>query len=675
MSSFDDRPRPGDEWSERQSLPTTNPRLARPNRPPSPDSLLGRHQSAEDVARNGSYQQGDPREPERPPRQPYPRRQPRAPRPTEDPRAWDAVPDEVDQWDTALLPALQIDQFATEAVPVYRPTGKHRKPPIEHDAQGRPFRITNRPREDVDDLPTWVMPVVQAQTEAQTTTKLPVVAPAAKSYMELVKNLATSSGIYALASLSAPFVSLVLAPFLTRHLAPADYGSLAILNTLISLVAGISQLGLGSAFFRAFGYDFTSASGRKGVIASINMILLLTSLVVLGVAALWSRDVAAVLLGDPKKGDLVSLAAVVILIQNFSVPGLAWMRAANRPGFYSALAVCNLVIGLGANIFLVGYAQMGIRGALIATGCGYASIALIMLPVSIIHSRLRFRVDVAWSMLTFGAPQVLSVVSAWVLALSDRYLLTLFGSLDQVAKYSVAYSLGTVVSTLVISPFQMAWPTAMYAIAKRVDAPQVYKIVFRWFGMLLLLAAFGLAVCCTALLDWLFPKSYHSAAPVIPVVGLSLAMYGVYIVFMIGANIRRKTWMAAVFSTSAAAINVGVNLILIPRYGAFGAAASTLIAYIALAAMAYIGNQMIYRIPFEVGRFTLAMVTGAGLLLLVDLAAKHTGIAGGVGIGLVGFIIYALWLVFLARGSLRMRIPLGASARKAPGNVTVGGRF
>lgn len=64
-----------------------------------------------------------------------------------------------------------------------------------------------------------------------------------------IRQLVKSSGIYALSSLAAPLVSLVLAPFLTRHLSHADYGALAVLNTAIALVAGITQLGLNSAFF------------------------------------------------------------------------------------------------------------------------------------------------------------------------------------------------------------------------------------------------------------------------------------------------------------------------------------------------------------------------------------------------------------------------------------------
>lgn len=663
MSSFDNRPMPGDDWSEHRALPKTQPRLRRPVSPPRPESPGGPNGTAESRSPEPPQEPRGPRRTARPARRPV------------GPHASDIATDDIDQWDTALLPALQLDPFATDAVSVYRPTGKFRKPPVEQpDASRRTSPPAAAGSDSHENLPTWILPVVEADVESQTTLRLPVVTPAAKSYMELVRNLATSSGIYALASLSAPFVSLVLAPFLTHHLTPADYGALAICNTLISLGAGISQLGLGSAFFRAFGYDFTSPSGRRSVIASVNAILVLTSLLVLVIGGLWSQEIAGVLFDDSKKGPLISLVAVVILIQNLSVPGLAWMRAANRPGAYSALAVGNLLVGLGANIYLVGFAHMGIQGALIATGCGYASIALIMLPISIAHSQLRLRLDVMWSLLTFGTPQVVSVISAWVLALSDRYLLTLFGSLDQVAKYSVAYSLGTVVSTLIISPFQMAWPTAMYAIAKRSDAAQVYKVVFRWFGMLLLLAAFGLAVACTALLSWLFPWSYRTAAPIIPVVGLSLAMYGVYIVFMIGASIQRKTWMAGVFSLFAALVNVGVNLILIPRYGAFGAAASTLIAYVALAIVAYIGNQVIYPIPFEIGRFTLAGVTGIGLFIIVNVTSSHTGIIGGVGVGSVGFIIYAGWLVLLARGTVRVRRPAKKLSNNPVDNVTVGGR-
>lgn len=653
MSSFDNRSGNDDNWDnwpELPALPKTAPRLPR----------------LDDTSWAGeNWQRGGAQQPPTPPQRTRPRRPSPPQRPQ--PQPWGTSEDDLDQWDTALLPALQVGHMVTDAMPVYSATAKIRKPPIE---RRRPGAVSQKPA-DEDGLPTWIMPVVSADVEAQTTMRLPVVVPAAKSYMQLVKQLLTSSGIYAIASLTTPLIALVLAPFLTHNLSQAEYGTLAICNTIVSLVAGISQLGMGSAFFRAFGYDFTSPEGRRSVVGTVVIVLTVGSAVVLGIAAMWPRPIAQILLNDPSKAPLITILSIVILIQNFSIPGVAWMRAANRPAAYSVLAVGNLLIALAANFYFVGYAQMGIKGALIATGCGYGFISLIMFPVSIVYSRLRIRWDIAWSLLTFGVPQVLGFVSGWILSLSDRYLLTIFGTLDEVAKYAVAYNLGMVISAVVIAPFQMAWPTAMYAIAKRPDAQQVYKIVFRWFGYVLLLAAFGLAVCTTALLSWLFPASYRSAAPVIPVVGFSLAIYGVYIMFMSGANIRRKTWMGSTFVAVAALVNFGANVVLIPHYGAFGAAASTLVAYIVLATISYIGVQIVYPVPYEVGRFLIAAVSGIALYIAVGIASTHTGIIGGVGIGAVGFIIYTGLLALLGGANVRA-IRAKVRPTKKPSNQPAG---
>jgi O-antigen/teichoic acid export membrane protein len=117
---------------------------------------------------------------------------------------------------------------------------------------------------------------------------------------------------------------------------------------------------------------------------------------------------------------------------------------------------------------------------------------------------------------------------------------------------------------------------------------------------------------------------------------------------MTGASVRRKTWFGPILVTLAAAINLGANLVLIPRFGAMGAAASTLLAYVVLAVLAYAFNQRIYPIPYEMGRFTNAVLGGVAIFLagyvLMDLW----------GSGLTYYIValqlaaYALWLFFLS---------------------------
>jgi O-antigen/teichoic acid export membrane protein len=233
--------------------------------------------------------------------------------------------------------------------------------------------------------------------------------------------------------------------------------------------------------------------------------------------------------------------------------------------------------------------------------------------VIVLRVGLRLRLDVAKNVLAFGVPLVLNFTSFWVLQLSDRYLLARFVSLSEAASYTVAYTLGSVIATAVLTPFTLAWPTAMYSIAKRQDAPYVFRLLFRWFGLLLLFAAFALSVAARMVLDWFYPAKYHAAAPIIPIISGSLVFYGVYYVFMAGVNIRRKTWMAGVFTTIAALLNVGLNLVLIPAFRGYGAAASTLIAYVIMATIAYVVNQRLYPVPYEVGRFVVALLVGVSM--------------------------------------------------------------
>src|ERR1700682_863022 len=59
-----------------------------------------------------------------------------------------------------------------------------------------------------------------------------------------ISKLLKNSGVYALSAVITPLLTLALAPFLTRTLTPTDYGILTLLNTLLSLLCGVTQLGL-----------------------------------------------------------------------------------------------------------------------------------------------------------------------------------------------------------------------------------------------------------------------------------------------------------------------------------------------------------------------------------------------------------------------------------------------
>src|SRR6266852_8542819 len=498
----------------------------------------------------------------------------------------------------------------------------------------------------VDEQPTWLIPAIPGASKAP---KLEARGADSQNYVSLIRNLVKSSGIYALASVASPLVSLVLAPFLTHSLSRDDYGVLAVLNTIIALGAGITQLGLSSAFFRAYSYDYESREDRLRIFSTVVILLSLTSIPATIAAVMTAPQLTMLLFNSLSFSDPIKFAALVILLQNLTVTVLAWLRAENRAAFFSLLSIVNLLITLSATLIYVGVLHLGIAGSLLAIGSGYAFVVVSSLPLILLRAGLRFRYDIARNLLSFGVPLVFNFVSYWVLQLSDRYLLSRLGSLAQTASYAVAYSLGSVLSVVVLSPFLLAWPSFMFTIAKRNDAAQVFQLVFRWFSIVLLFAAFAFSLISKGILDILFPPAYHSSAPIIPMIALSIMFYGVYNIFSVGVGVRRKTWLTAIFMTLAALVNVGMNIILIPLYGSMGAALSTLVAYAFLALISYVANQWIYPVPFEIGMFIIALAIGIALYFGGDLLAHTQGTYVAWGIHIGALCLYGGCLMLLGK--------------------------
>jgi len=522
----------------------------------------------------------------------------------------------------------------------------------------------------ITDQPTWMVPVVPGPAKTGKQVDLPATQPraienkqtssGAQGYLSLALEMVKSSGIYALGAFASPLVSLILTPFLAHNLSTSEYGVLALLYTVVDLVTLMTQLGISAAFFRAYNGDYEDVRDRLGVLSTTIILLSVVSIpiaIVMMIAAPWLSEI---LFSTRSFADPVRLTALVIVAENLTLPGISWLRAEKRAVFYSVLSVANLLAVLGTNIVLVGVLHAGLDGALIAKGAGYAVSIACTLPIMLLllareHS-LHLRSDVARSMLLFGVPTVFGDAAAWILQLSDRYLLSHFGSLAQTASYSVAYTLGGVLSPVILAPWGLAWVPIMYAIAKRDDAAHIYKLVFRWWSNVLLFAAFGLSLLSSIVLELLFPPAYHSSEPVIPVIALSTMFIGVSYIFMIGANIRRKTVYEFFYVLLAATVNLLLNLFLIPYFGAMGAAVSTLIAYALLVVVAYVMNQRIYPIGFEVGSFTWKIVIGAALYIGSSLLAHGRKPLVSWSISIVALIIYGVVLMVLAGVSIQQLI-------------------
>jgi len=188
--------------------------------------------------------------------------------------------------------------------------------------------------------------------------------------------------------------------------------------------------------------------------------------------------------------------------------------------------------------------------------------------------RLSFPVREVFS---FALPMLTSTAVWALMDSADAVLLGLFHNSEVVASYRAVAPLPKVLTTLTLTFGVLYAPLAsrLYATRRVEELGDLYRRVALWMTVLLfplfvLTTAFASATTTT-----LYGERYASSAPIMALLGV-----GCYLFALTGMNgltlkIAGKLRYAVLVDVGVAVLNLVVNLLLIPRYGAIGAAVGT----------------------------------------------------------------------------------------------------
>ncbi|MCG9482966.1 oligosaccharide flippase family protein [Acinetobacter pittii] len=180
--------------------------------------------------------------------------------------------------------------------------------------------------------------------------------------------------------------------------------------------------------------------------------------------------------------------------------------------------------------------------------------------------------------LAFGLPLVVGGLATWGLNVMDRLFLRSMSTYTELGIYSVAMSIATV-ATLFSGIFNTIWSPLVYKWVsegninfKKIDDISEY-----------VLAAIYFIIVFTGLFSWLIPfflpKIYLEIQFLISACLLGPLFYTLSETTAVGITIVRKTKLFMFSSVLAMLVNFLANYILVPTYGARGAAISTAIAF------------------------------------------------------------------------------------------------
>ena len=396
----------------------------------------------------------------------------------------------------------------------------------------------------------------------------------------LRSSLLRGTAAYSLAAAVPRVLGLLLLPFYTRVLTPTEYGQIAIVATLGLLVQALSSFGLETAFFREFSRNLDRTGDRSRITNTFGLFALggppVISLAMGLLLAAWLAGPLAV------SATAVVIASVTGGLQTSAlIFPLAKMRSEQRLGSFvlttQVAAITSAVLTVVAVIWL----DLGVIGWFAASLIG--AVVLVAFGISQLQHSWTRHVDRAPLLvaLAFGVPLLPHFVSHWALNVSDRLILAAFVDQSSVGVYGLAQQFALPASIIVVAISQALMPryVAGSVAGNNVNLRQLMTDQ----ALVVVFCCFAVALLAPAAILLLAPPDFSGAADLVGWIVLGFLLFGLYLgpmnVVSLVAGRTRWIW---VITLVAATTNVGLNLWLVPTYGAMAAAVDTAAGYAVL---------------------------------------------------------------------------------------------
>ena len=452
-----------------------------------------------------------------------------------------------------------------------------------------------------------------------------------------LKRLGKHSAIYGLGGLVSRILAVLLLPLYTRYLSPSDYGKVETLIALTTVVGIVLRFGIHSAFFR-FYFDSPDPEARRLVLRTSFWFTMAMATAGLIGGLLLAAPIAEVLFGSGDDAELV-MAAFVGLWAGMNYEQLTSLfRVEERSVAFVSASLANVLLTIGATLLLVVVLDEGPIGVIVGNFTGTLIVYAVLVGYRREQLGLQFDRGLLREMNRFGVPLIPTALFLWVTNFSDRLFLVRLADTTEVGLYSVGVRIASAM-VLLLTAFRLAWPAFAYSIDDDREARQTYAYVLTYLVALTTWVATGLALLSPWIVDWIAAPAFAESSRVVGPLAFAAVAFGAYIVVAIGVGRAKRTQFNWVVTGVAAAVNIGLNLLLIPPYGMMGAAIATIAAYSTMFVGMVWWAQRIYPVPYQWRRVATAAAAGVALVAVGKLTDA------GLAVALPLALVYPLTLL------------------------------
>ena len=465
----------------------------------------------------------------------------------------------------------------------------------------------------------------------------------------MIKKLIKDIAYYLPAQIFPGIIGLITIPIITRIFGPGDFGNYSLVMATIAIFTTICGW-VGMSIIRF--YPVYEKERQESLLFGNLVILLTVTVITCSIIYIFLLQAIKV----PLQLSLLLKTGLIVAIISSVFDALQYFfRAQRRVALYSNFMIWKSLSTFGLGLGLVIVFGLGIEGLLWGTVIGL----IIALPLiwKLLINQLKPVIKISRpfirNMLNYSAPLVISNLAAWVLSMSNRYVLQAICGAKAVGIFSASYMITERSLMLLVSLFLMASGPLSFQIWEKdgIEASKLFiSKVTRYYLIIMVPATIGLIALSQPVMIIMSGQEYFLGYRIMPFVAVSVLLIGLQQRFQAGYSFYNQTVGIAIATISAGVVNLALNFILDPVYGYMGAAIASFVSYVLLLVIMIIGSRRIYiwSFPFRSlkNTCTAGLIMGLIVYLLSEVVINSAIVALLIGIP-VGVIVYfAILYVF-----------------------------
>jgi len=435
-------------------------------------------------------------------------------------------------------------------------------------------------------------------------------------------------------------IGLITTIISTRILTPEDFGKASMFTLALNVLMIFIIFGTDQAFVRFF---YEEEQGLRGKLLFNTMKIPFIILVIVLIVLMIFREKIMLFLFDETNSMVFFILIISIIFQVIYRFAMLVIRMQQKGHLFSLMEISNKSLNL--ILLLVLFYSIGGNFEILIYSTGISLIILSVISIlleksfwnpfkgkvmSVKHSQK--------DIFQFSYPLVLTTLITWLFQAFDKIAIRQWSDFEELGLYSAAFRIVALLNVVQIT-FTTFWSPVCYEhYEKYPDDKEFFSRTSRIIGLVMFTVAI-ITILFKDVIVFLLGPEFREAAIIMPFLIFMPMMYTISETTVVGLNFSKKTKWHIVIAGAACLANIVGNILLVPIYGAAGAAVSTGLSYILFFILRTHISQKYYYVDYNLkkvyfliiclsmfalqnmiwSQHLLTYLTGVFLLLLVGI--------------------------------------------------------